>query len=194
MILLVCVMSADTDKPFINTHQRINKLEQTILQQNIIIEQLKQQCNHHAITIEQLKQYITTQQQPKPQFHKGNRAIYSGKILVEIVDTIIIENQINYTIILDPHNTINPHKKIVTEDTLQLVNYNMSIPIHSEFNTLDPQNLHYIMINQIIEDTEVSSLEKQTRTNESALKNNENNKNRKKLLLDFGKEIGLFDD
>ena len=167
-------MSADTDKPFINTHQRINKLEQTILQQNIIIEQLKQQCNHHTITIEKLKQCITTQQQPKPHFHKGNKAIYRGKILVEIVDTIIIEDQINYTIILDPYNTINPHKKIVTEDTLQLVNYNMSIPLYREFNTLDNINLlvhlENIKIKQMQERKELSNLEKETRIRESARK------------------------
>ena len=183
----MCVMSADTDKPFINTHQRINKLEQTILQQNIIIEQLKQQCNHHAITIEQLKQYITTQQQPKPQFHKGNRAIYSGKILVEIVDTIIIENQINYTIILDPYNTINPHKKTVTEDTLQLVNYNMSIPNH----TTTANNLQDIRIDQMIAD---DGSDRHRKRREYGRKSEENDKNRKQLLLDFAKEIGLFDD
>jgi len=187
-------MSADTDKPFINTHQIINKLEQTILQQNIIIEQLKQQCNHNTITIEKLKQCITTQQQPKPHFHKGNKAIYRGKILVEIVDTIIIEDQINYTIIVDPYNTINPHKKIVTEDTLQLVNYNMSIPLYGEFNTIHPHMLESIKIKQMIEGKELSNLEQETRANENRRKNQENDNNRKKLLLDFAKEIGLFDD
>ena len=172
-------MSADTDKPFINTHQRINKLEQTIHQQNIIIEQLKQQCNHNTTTIEQLNKCITTQQQPKPQFHKGNKAIYSGKILVEIVDTIIIENQINYTIILDPHNTINPHKKIVTEDTLQLVNYNMSIPLYSEFNTLRPDKLEDIT-------------KYLPTTNNKKKGKNENEENKIKLLIDFANEIGLL--
>lgn len=163
---------ADTDKPFINTTQRIYKLEQTILQQAIIIEELKEQCKEHATTIEQLKECITTQKQPKPQFNKGNRAIYSGKIMVEIVDTIVIEDKINYTILLEP-NTITSTKKItVPEETLQLVNYNISIPIYSNFNTLhktDLRGLRKIPTNTKIE-----------------------NNAKIKLLLGFGEEIGLF--
>ena len=66
-------MSADTDKPFIHTAQRIDKLEQPISQQSIIIEQLTQQLtqqgNHHETTIEQLKECITTQKQTKPLFY-----------------------------------------------------------------------------------------------------------------------------
>ena len=63
-------MSADTDNPLIHTAQRIDKLEQPISQQSIIIEQLtQQQGNHHETTIEQLKECITTQKQTKPLFY-----------------------------------------------------------------------------------------------------------------------------